>query len=248
MFGHLAPIQGSDKVYEMQIKWESMTKDMPLNGPRAHRSVAKDLIAVMLATLSLLTIAGAARGETAANTVETAHTDSESIVRATLSNGLRVIIVRNTLAPVVATSVNYLVGSDETPPGFPGTAHAQEHMMFRGSPGLTADQLADIGSVMGGNFNANTRESLTQYLFTVPAEDLDVALHIEAMRMQAVLDSAAGLETRARRHRAGSGPGLVEPELHPVFEDARSDVRRHALCARRAGNPPVVSRKPPPRR
>ena len=112
------------------------------------------------------------------------------VLRATLPNGLRVIIVRNTLAPVVATSINYLVGSDEAPVGFPGTAHAQEHMMFRGSPGLTADQLADIGSVMGGSFNANTRESLTQYLFTVPAEDLDVALHIEATRMRGVLDSA----------------------------------------------------------
>jgi len=114
--------------------------------------------------------------------------DSE-VGRATLANGLRVIVVRNPLAPVVATSVNYLVGSAETPPGFPGTAHAQEHMMFRGSPGLTADQLADIGSVMGGNFNANTREGLTQYLFTVPAEDLDVALHIEAVRMRSVLDT-----------------------------------------------------------
>ena len=134
-----------------------------------------------LIALVLLTLVGIAHGDT----------DSESVVRATLANGLRVIIVRNTLAPVVATSVNYLTGSDETPPGFPGTAHAQEHMMFRGSPGLTADQLADIGSVMGGNFNANTRESLTQYLFTVPAEDLDVALHVEAVRMQDVLDSAA---------------------------------------------------------
>lgn len=116
----------------------------------------------------------------------------ESVVRATLPNGLRVIIVRNSLAPVVSTSVNYLSGSVETPPGFPGTAHAMEHMMFRGSPGLSAEQLANIGNVMGGNFNANTRESLTQYLFTVPAEDLDVALHIEAIRMQAVLESADG--------------------------------------------------------
>jgi zinc protease len=119
-----------------------------------------------------------------------AMSQTAPVLRATLPNGLRVIIVRNTLAPVVATSINYLVGSDEAPVGFPGTAHAQEHMMFRGSPGLTADQLADIGSVMGGNFNANTRESLTQYLFTVPTEDLDVALHIEATRMRGVLDSA----------------------------------------------------------
>jgi zinc protease len=114
-----------------------------------------------------------------------------NVLRATLDNGLHVVIVRNTLAPVVATSVNYLVGSDEAPPGFPGTAHAEEHMMFRGSPGLTADQLADIGSIVGGDFNANTREDLTQYLFTVPAEDLDIALHIEALRMRAVLDTPA---------------------------------------------------------
>jgi zinc protease len=114
------------------------------------------------------------------------------VLRATLDNGLRVIIVRNALAPVVSTSVNYLVGSDEAPEDFPGMAHAQEHMMFRGSPGLSADQLADIGSVMGGNFNANTRESLTQYLYTIPADDLDVALHIEALRMQGVSDSVEG--------------------------------------------------------
>ena len=120
-----------------------------------------------------------------------AHAGAEDVTRATLPNGLRVVIVRNTLAPVVATSVNYLVGSNEAPAGFPGMAHAQEHMMFRGSPGLSADQLAALGSIMGGNFNANTRESLTQYLYTVPAEDLEMALHIEALRMQDVLDAQA---------------------------------------------------------
>jgi zinc protease len=128
---------------------------------------------------------GAPRSQAATNPLGT------EVARETLANGLRVVVVRDPLAPVVATSVNYLVGGDETPQGFPGMAHAQEHMMFRGSPGLTADQLADIGSVMGGNFNANTRESVTQYLFTVPAEDLDVALHIEAIRMRGVLDAAA---------------------------------------------------------
>ncbi len=121
-----------------------------------------------------------------------ARAEEQNVLRATLSNGLRVIIVRNTLAPVVATSVNYLVGSDQAAAGFPGMAHAQEHMMFRGNPGLSTEQLANISAVMGGNFNANTRESLTQYLFTVPAEDLDVALHIEATRMQGVLDSRRG--------------------------------------------------------
>jgi zinc protease len=119
-----------------------------------------------------------------------AQAAAPDMLRARLDNGLRVVIVRNTLAPVVATSVNYLVGSDEAPAGFPGTAHAEEHMMFRGSPGLSAEQLAALGSALGGSFNANTRESLTQYLYTVPAEDIDVALHIEATRMRGVLDTA----------------------------------------------------------
>jgi zinc protease len=117
------------------------------------------------------------------------------VLKATLGNGLKVVIVRNTLAPVVATNMNYLVGSDEAPEGFPGTAHAQEHMMFRGSEGLSADQLANIASLMGGNFNADTRESLTQYLFTVPSDDLDIALHIEALRMRDVSDTQKDWDT-----------------------------------------------------
>jgi zinc protease len=110
-------------------------------------------------------------------------------LRATLPNGLRVVVVRDPLAPVAATVVNYLVGSNESPPGFPGMAHAQEHMMFRGSPGLSADQLAAIAAQMGGDFDADTQQTVTQYFFTVPSEDLEVALRVEAIRMSGVLDS-----------------------------------------------------------
>jgi zinc protease len=111
----------------------------------------------------------------------------DDVLRATLKNGLHVVIVRNTLAPVVATMVNYLAGSNEAPAGFPGMAHAQEHMMFRGSPGLSADQLSSIMAAMGGKFNANTQQTITQYFLTVPAADLDVALHMEAIRMRGIL-------------------------------------------------------------
>ncbi len=111
------------------------------------------------------------------------------VLRATLKNGLRVVIVHNPLAPVVTTEVNYLAGSNEAPEGFPGMAHAQEHMMFRGNPGLSADQLSYIVATLGGDFNADTQQTVTQYFLTVPSEDLDIALHIESLRMRGVLDS-----------------------------------------------------------
>ena len=114
---------------------------------------------------------------------------ASGINEATLENGLRVVIVQNSLAPVVTTQVNYLVGSNDAPPGFPGMAHAQEHMMFRGNPGLTSNQLSSIIASMGGEFNAQTQQTLTQYFFTVPVEDLETALHVEAVRMRGVLDT-----------------------------------------------------------
>ena len=111
------------------------------------------------------------------------------VTRVTLDNGLRVVIVPNHMAPVVSTTVNYLAGSNEAPPGFPGMAHAMEHMMFRGSPDLSADQLSAIAAGVGGKFNAATQQTLTQYFYTVPAADLNVVLHVEALRMRDILSS-----------------------------------------------------------
>ena len=82
------------------------------------------------------------------------------VVRATLKNGPRVVIVPNDLVPVATTMVNGLVAPNEAPTGSPGTVHAREHMMFRGSPGLSADQLANLTAAMGGSFNAAGRQTV----------------------------------------------------------------------------------------
>ncbi|HEX3684769.1 MAG TPA: pitrilysin family protein [Bryobacteraceae bacterium] len=115
--------------------------------------------------------------------------NSNDVTRATLDNGLRVVIVRDPLAPVATVEDNYLVGANETPAGFPGTAHAQEHMAFRGCTGLTADQIAAIYAQLGGYMDADTQQNITQYFVTVPAADLEVALRVDAACMSGVEDS-----------------------------------------------------------
>jgi zinc protease len=114
---------------------------------------------------------------------------SESVVRATLDNGLRVVIVRDPLAPVATVEENYMAGGNETPAGFPGMAHAQEHMAFRGCDGLSADQIAAIYAELGGTVNADTQQNITQYFVTVPAQDLEVALRVDSACMKQIEDS-----------------------------------------------------------
>ena len=111
------------------------------------------------------------------------------VTRATLDNGLRVVIVRDPLAPVVTVEQNYLAGGNETPAGFPGMAHAQEHMAFRGCSELSADQISAIFAQLGGFGNADTQQNITQYYSTIPAADLDIALRVDADCMRDIQDA-----------------------------------------------------------
>jgi zinc protease len=155
-------------------------------------------------------------------------TPDEAVLRATLKNGLRVVVVPNSLAPVATVVVNYRVGSNEAPDNFPGTAHALEHMMFRGSPGLTGNQLANVTAAIGGYFNADTQETVTQYFFTVPVEDLEVALHIESLRMRGILaDEKSWNQER----------GAIEQEVAQDLSDPEYVAYTRLLAAMFKGTP-----------
>ncbi|WP_254070166.1 pitrilysin family protein [Acidisphaera sp. L21] len=141
-------------------------------------------IAIVLSALSFPTHAQAPTGAAPTGQAGLSGSVPEGVVRATLPNGMQIVVVPDHLAPVVSTALNYMAGSNDAPPGFPGTAHALEHMMFRGADGLDRDQLAELGALLGGAYNANTSETVTQYTYTVTARDLGVALRSEALRMR----------------------------------------------------------------
>ncbi|HET6896352.1 MAG TPA: pitrilysin family protein [Candidatus Baltobacteraceae bacterium] len=114
------------------------------------------------------------------------------VTRAALKNGLQVVVIHDPLAPVVTSELVYKVGSNEQQ--FPGEAHALEHMMFRGTKNVSSAQIYEIGQLLGGDYDADTRRTSTQYYFTVPAQYLDVALRLEADRARNLLLTQKGWE------------------------------------------------------
>jgi zinc protease len=105
------------------------------------------------------------------------------IYTTTLRNGLKVVVVEDHQTPVIQTGVWYGFGSLQETPGKTGLAHALEHMMFRGTPEISAGGLDDIVARLGAQMNGSTNYDYTQFYFEMPSDKIDVALAIDANRM-----------------------------------------------------------------
>ena len=100
-----------------------------------------------------------------------------------IKNGLRVIISEDHNAPVFSVAVTYNVGSRDERPGRTGFAHLFEHMMFKGSEQVGPGEHFTLIFNNGGDMNGTTNEERTLYYDTLPANQLDLALFLEADRM-----------------------------------------------------------------
>jgi predicted Zn-dependent peptidase len=114
----------------------------------------------------------------------------------TLKNGLRVITVEDHTAPVIALSVTYNVGSRNERKGRTGFAHLFEHMMFKGSENVGSGEHFVLVFNNGGNMNGTTNEDRTNYFEALPANQLDLALFLEADRMRSLAITKENLDNQ----------------------------------------------------
>ncbi|MGB9179797.1 MAG: pitrilysin family protein, partial [Pyrinomonadaceae bacterium] len=114
-------------------------------------------------------------------------TEAEGIREYRLANGMKVLLVENRVAPVATVLVVYKVGSRNEAVGYTGSTHLLEHMMFKGTPTFNKEKNTQIAATLqklGADFNATTWYDRTNYFETVPSDQIELAVKLEADRMR----------------------------------------------------------------
>lgn len=116
-----------------------------------------------------------------------------------LPNGLTLIVHEDHSDPIVHVDVTYHVGSAREEIGKSGFAHFFEHMMFQGSDNVADEQHFKIITEAGGTLNGTTNQDRTNYFETVPSNQLEKMLWLEADRMGFLLDAVTQKKFEVQR-------------------------------------------------
>ncbi|MDP9434279.1 MAG: insulinase family protein [Actinomycetota bacterium] len=119
-----------------------------------------------------------------------------AVERATLDNGLRVVVSPDSSSPVVAVAVYYDVGIRSEPEGRTGFAHLFEHLMFQGSASLGKTEHFTYVQGSGGTLNGSTHLDYTNYYEMLPSNAAELALFLEADRMRSVALTQENLDNQ----------------------------------------------------
>lgn len=179
----------------------------------------------------LLLVGGTSTGATGgaqkkSGATKTAGTINVRFRDVRLKNGLRVLLVEDHSAPVISLAITYNVGSRNERQGRTGFAHLFEHMMFAGSENVGKNEYSLLIDTNGGQNNATTDQDRTLYYATVPANQLDLILYLEADRMRALdvtkaeLDIQRNAVQEERRLRVDNQPyGRMNEQFDQVVFD-----------------------------
>jgi predicted Zn-dependent peptidase len=154
------------------------------------------------------------------------------VSRATLDNGLRVVMSQDNTVPTVAVSVYYDVGSRNEEKGRSGFAHLFEHMMFQGSANVGKGEHFSLIINRGGSANGTTSNDRTNYFETLPSNELALGLWLEADRMRSLAVTQENFENQRmtvmeeRRQRIDNQPYI--PSMLRINELAYGDYWPYA--------------------
>ena len=116
-----------------------------------------------------------------------------------LPNGLTLVVHEDHSDPIVQIDVTYHVGSAREQIGKSGFAHFFEHMMFQGSDHVKDEEHFKMVTDAGGTLNGSTNRDRTNYYETVPANQLEKMLWLEADRMGFLLDAVTQKKFEVQR-------------------------------------------------
>ena len=137
---------------------------------------------------------------------------------AKLKNGLRVIISEDHAAPVYSIVVQYNVGSRDERKGRTGFAHLFEHMMFKGSENVGQNEHPYLIFMNGGSMNGTTNKDRTMYYETLPANQLDLGLFLEADRMRSLGITKENLDNQRNAVQEERRSGVDNQPYGKTFE------------------------------
>ncbi len=155
-----------------------------------------------LAVTGLLVLAGGIATAQTKLVEKVTKTGNEIVIpyeKYVLSNGLTLIVHEDHSDPVVHVDVTYHVGSAREEIGKSGFAHFFEHMMFQGSDNVADEQHFKIVTESGGTLNGSTNRDRTNYFETVPSNQLEKMLWLEADRMGYLLDAVTQKKFEVQR-------------------------------------------------
>ncbi len=113
-----------------------------------------------------------------------------------LKNGLRVLLAEDHRAPTYSICVTYNVGSRDERPGRTGFAHLFEHMLFQGSKNVGKSEHFILVQNNNSSANGTTNIDRTNYFETLPANQLELGIFLEADRMRAPAITQANFDNQ----------------------------------------------------
>ncbi|HKY28898.1 MAG TPA: pitrilysin family protein [Pyrinomonadaceae bacterium] len=136
----------------------------------------------------------------------------------TLKNGLKVIMSEDHSAPTYSIALTYNVGSRDERKGRTGFAHLFEHMMFQGSENVGKGEHFILVDLNGGAMNGTTNQDRTNYFQTLPANQLDLGLFLEADRMKSLVINQANLDNQRNAVQEERRLGVDNQPYGKTFE------------------------------